>query len=250
MRLACIEAFLSLAEQPVASKPLPRASLRRLRASGESTAGSSPPSTDRVIASAVAILLVAALFFALHAAMLPAGVDALVPDAPIMISFVRLPPPVAPPPLPVTPKDVSRPPARTPPVAVSAPRALTRDRAIRAVIVPAPAAAPVKPEAPLALFAPDGSVQLPPPPVAARPRDLLAHQSVQRLLPHGYIANRGGMAMDTRSGAMKATQFVGNLFGGSGYDPCPDLRQQMVDMNDRAQADAAAERYENSCEGR
>lgn len=203
-----------------------------------------------MIASVVGIVLVAVVFYALHVAMQAGSIEAFVPDTPLPISILRLPQPIAPHPLPLTPKDVSPPPPRAPPVAVSERRALPGDRAIRAIVVPAPAAAPGKSEVPLALFAPDGSVQLPPPPVAAPQRDLLAHRSIQRLLPHGYIANRGGMAMDTRSGAMKATQFVGNLFGGSGYDPCPDLRQQMVDMNDRAQADAAAERYENSCEGR
>lgn len=245
--MASIDAFLTLAELPNQATSAPRASLRRVRAHWPAANGSRAPDSDRVIASVVGIALVAAVFFALHAAMLGGNIETFVTDTPLLISILHPPKPALLPPPPLAPRS-----------AATQPHTAAHDRALQAVVLARdpsllnathrPANAAHAQEQPLALFAPDGSVQLPPPPLAAPKRDLLAYRAVQRFLPHGYVGNRAAMAMDTRSQARKAAQIIASFTGGSG-DPCADLEQEMVNLSDRSRAEAAADRYAQSCEG-
>ncbi|MBS0194850.1 MAG: hypothetical protein JSR34_11470 [Proteobacteria bacterium] len=250
--MATIEAFLDFSfQQPDAAPPV-RASLRRLRECKAAAKGEGVRA-DRVVACVAAITLQVALLLGLRWAMRP-GREVTPADTEPLQAQVLAPPRVQ-----ILPSVPTRPQPMPVNHRVAAPRMQTqqarRSEALQAVAVPRPAQpSPPLPDSAssrIRLYGMDGRVLVPSSSTSSsQPRDLLAEPSTTRGLPGSGRPALADFHVNTTSKAKKAADLIAAFTGGGSYDPCPELHQRMVDLNDRRNAEAAEAQYEQACEGR
>jgi hypothetical protein len=234
--LASIDAFLDFAACEPAPARVPRASLRRLPVVASPTTRRRD-TRERALFLAAVVLVHLLLLLALRAAMKPPAASRVETTEPFVITIIT---PQA--------KTVVVPPALQP----FTPRKVLRSDALQAVTV-APHSESTTPsggDAPPAWWhEPDAgprisqTQELPRRVPWERPR-------ASNLLPG--VDSRGN-APEVHPGLtpQQKVEIVGAfLFGGGHDDPCPRIKQQMVDLEDADVRAEAEEHYERSCEGR
>ncbi|MBS0213088.1 MAG: hypothetical protein JSR26_07925 [Proteobacteria bacterium] len=248
--MATIEAFFDFSlQQPDPGRPI-RVSLRRLRERKAAAQGEGVRA-DRVVACVAAITLQVALLLGLRWAMRPGReatatyTEALQAQALAPPHAQILPTPMRPRALPVNRRVVSPRPQAQP---------VRRSEALQAVAMPGPIQRPPPPtdstSPRLRLYGMDGRVLVPSSGTSSNhARDLLAEPSTVRGLPGSGRAAQADFHVNTTSKVQKVAAFIAAYTGGGSYDPCPDLRQEMVNLEHPERMAAAADRYAHACEG-
>jgi hypothetical protein len=256
--LASIEQFLTLAEAAPAVAAT-RLSLLRL----------GPPQQNRVDRHAArerALIVVAIgvlellMVIALRDAMRPSPVVEDADSEPLLITFIERPPAA------VVPAPTLEPPRETPQSRVRAasarplprrvivpatpPRVAAEASALQADAVSSHAAAETQPASRVD-YDPAGSLIVAKPATPfPQPRDLLAHRSVDYMLPGGPNAHAPNLPVGAGASPKDVMNRVAAFLGGGPIDPCPRIEQNMVDLNDARAREEAEEHYERACEGR
>lgn len=243
--MASIDAFLELADGEFDLPPRTRASQRFFpppQARGERDPAAI---RERRWIIAFVVLVDVVLLLALRWAMQVTPAARRVDDRPQLV-FIDLPRALPPPPPAPLPAVASR---RTqvpmPPTLVRPAPPPRQD--LQAVRVPTAPSGPVSSLSVDATgYTPFGRV--PAPATAPPPRDLLAHRSTAGLLPGGDRPYRAALPVQA-SKLDKAVRAIQALTGGGPYDPCPDLRAQMADINDPDAVERTEQHYEQACSG-
>jgi hypothetical protein len=246
--MASIDAFFHLAEHPRAHAPPRRRWEQRLRERQQQRDGH-----DRLFAVLTVIAIFVLLFFGLRSAMRPPAMTKAVVDEPLTIIYFSTP---------QTPV-VKQKQASFPSDAAVRHGARSSELApLRSALIHAPTARPdalqavtVNPTAPTRsgpdrLFGPDGLPILAPAPVSSPPpRDLLASRPVR--LPGRLDEPLVAFQVHDESTGQRVAGRLAAVFGGGSYDPCPDIKRELVnDLDDPGRAKQAEEHYERACEGR
>ena len=264
MRLASIDAFWDLAALDPPSRPALRHSLRRLAPPAAVTPDQR--AIDQVARRQDALILVGVAL--LHVLML-LGLRALMQPprhvntrevTPLQVTFIETRPAL------VLPKPIVAPPVVPQPRVMATPQQFVpRTDALQSVAIP-PATVPMPAVA-----------QPPAAPLAAPPRDLLAHRSVDWMLPGGAKKNSPDFQVRddpspqnaVNTVARVASVLIGNVAArpdqngivlsapdrgvrtsGRDSDPCDDIAIDIVDVNASAkEREQAGDRYERNCQG-
>ena len=281
--MASIDAFWELAASELACKPVLRMSLRRLGPAVASTFDKSAAKQRALILVGVALLQL--LFvLALREAMRPLFPDRTAESAPLQITFIEqhrvsiLPTPR------VTQEPVHRQARPSQPRSwptrslLQPPRSASpTDDALQAVTV-APSIKPAESVPPKTSTVDSGTaLHVPEATVAEHPRDLLAHRDVSFMLPGGArkdspdfhvrsgvspegVVNTAGRVVSKMmanalaprpdsDGVMPMAADRGMRTSDRDSDPCQDIAQDRISLDDAKAADEAERRYEESCEG-
>ena len=268
--MASIDAFWDLAAREPAPNRTLRASLRCLHAVATSTTDRSATKQRTLILIGIALLHVLMLL-ALRAAMHPPKFAHTREAAPLQITFIERQPAL------VVPKPIVVPPVQQPRTTPTPQRFVPRPDALQAVTI-APRPAPVAAGPPKALlYSAEGKLLAPTAPASNPPRDLLAHRSVDWMLPGGARKNSPDFHVrddpSPQDAVNTAARIVSGLIGGvaarpdqngivlsapdrglrtsdRGSDPCDDIAVDTVDLNASAkEREQAEERYERNCQG-
>lgn len=245
--MASIDAFLELADGEFDLPPRTRASQRFFPPLQARRRHDPAATRERRWIIAFVVLVDVVLLLALRWAMQVTPVARRVDDRPQLV-FIELPrtmPPPAPAPAPLPAVPSRRTQVPMPPTLVR--RAPSPRQDLQAVRVPTAPSGPVS-SLPVDAtgYTPFGRV--PAPATAPPPRDLLAHRSTAGLLPGGDRPYRAALPVQA-SKLDKAVRAIQVITGGGPYDPCPDLRAQMADINDPDAVERAEQHYEQACSG-
>jgi len=271
--LASIDAFWELAASQPAPKQVLRISLQHLRPAANHAADRATTKQRTLILIGIALLHVLMLLV-LRAAMQPPKFAHVHETAPMQITFIERQPAL------VIPTPIIAPPVIPQPRATPTPqRFVPRADALQAVtIAPRSVSTPAIAEPPKALlYSKDSTLLVPAAPASNPPRDLLAHRSVDWMLPGAARKDSPDFHVrddpSPQDAVNKVAGIVGGLIGGvaarpdqngvvmsapdrgmrtSGRDsdPCDDIALDTADLNASAkEREQASERYERNCQG-